>query len=218
MPAGRVGLEHTHHPRTPVETLGEGAWQWATYPEMRCWLLAKVEAVSKSPIQTLQSPIASGMNTRRRVCACRLSSSLFALFYRYRSGVSLFPFYFVLLSNHEVASVLGRPGAGDGCVGHQHHRRQAACCSGRRRRASWVFQVSWGSEECVFPFFGVHGESLANQWRAAGRGFKLSFETPKSESLSLFHLGERAYDHVILFPSKLKGEQNLEFPNTPTPC
>ncbi|KAK0749416.1 Dolichyl-diphosphooligosaccharide--protein glycosyltransferase subunit WBP1 [Schizothecium vesticola] len=37
------------------------------------------------------------------------------------------------------------------------------------------------------------------------RGFKLSFETPKSESLSLFHLGERAYDHVILFPSKLKG-------------
>ncbi|KAK0703520.1 Dolichyl-diphosphooligosaccharide--protein glycosyltransferase subunit WBP1 [Lasiosphaeria miniovina] len=37
------------------------------------------------------------------------------------------------------------------------------------------------------------------------RGFKLSFETPKSESLSLFHLGERAYDHVILFPSKSKG-------------
>ncbi|KAK0655902.1 Dolichyl-diphosphooligosaccharide--protein glycosyltransferase subunit WBP1 [Cercophora newfieldiana] len=38
-----------------------------------------------------------------------------------------------------------------------------------------------------------------------GRGFKLSIETPKSESLSLFHLGERAYDHVILFPTKGKG-------------
>jgi oligosaccharyltransferase complex subunit beta len=37
------------------------------------------------------------------------------------------------------------------------------------------------------------------------RGFKLAIETPKSESLSLFHLGERAYDHVILFPTKGKG-------------
>ncbi|KAK3372396.1 oligosaccharyl transferase-like protein [Podospora didyma] len=37
------------------------------------------------------------------------------------------------------------------------------------------------------------------------RGFKLSYETPKSESLSLFRLGERAYDHVILFPSRAKG-------------
>ncbi|KAK5656203.1 hypothetical protein OQA88_4964 [Cercophora sp. LCS_1] len=37
------------------------------------------------------------------------------------------------------------------------------------------------------------------------RGFKLTFETPKSESLSLFHLGERAYDHLIVFPSKAKG-------------
>ncbi|KAK3363446.1 Dolichyl-diphosphooligosaccharide--protein glycosyltransferase subunit WBP1 [Lasiosphaeria hispida] len=37
------------------------------------------------------------------------------------------------------------------------------------------------------------------------RGFKLTFETPKSETLSLFRLGERAYDHVIVFPSKAKG-------------
>ncbi|KAK3330482.1 oligosaccharyl transferase-like protein [Apodospora peruviana] len=37
------------------------------------------------------------------------------------------------------------------------------------------------------------------------RGFKIAFETPKSESLSLFHLGERAYDHVIFFPTKSKG-------------
>lgn len=43
----------------------------------------------------------------------------------------------------------------------------------------------------------------ANNW--PGRGFQLSFETPKSESLALFHLGERTHDHIIFFPSKSKG-------------
>ncbi|KAI1504941.1 dolichyl-diphosphooligosaccharide-protein glycosyltransferase 48kD subunit [Biscogniauxia marginata] len=38
-----------------------------------------------------------------------------------------------------------------------------------------------------------------------GRGFQITYETPKSESLSLFHLGERSYDHVLLFPTKSKG-------------
>ncbi|OHE99747.1 dolichyl-diphosphooligosaccharide-protein glycosyltransferase 48kD subunit [Colletotrichum orchidophilum] len=37
------------------------------------------------------------------------------------------------------------------------------------------------------------------------RGFSISYETPKSESLQLFKLGERVYDHVLLFPSKSKG-------------
>ncbi|KXH25438.1 dolichyl-diphosphooligosaccharide-protein glycosyltransferase 48kD subunit [Colletotrichum nymphaeae SA-01] len=37
------------------------------------------------------------------------------------------------------------------------------------------------------------------------RGFSISYETPKSESLNLFKLGERVYDHVLLFPSKSKG-------------
>lgn len=37
------------------------------------------------------------------------------------------------------------------------------------------------------------------------RGFKITYETPKSDSLSLFRLGERTYDHVIFFPSKVKG-------------
>ncbi|KAK1768677.1 oligosaccharyl transferase glycoprotein complex beta subunit [Phialemonium atrogriseum] len=37
------------------------------------------------------------------------------------------------------------------------------------------------------------------------RGFKITFETPKSESVSLFHLGERSYDHVIFFPTRSKG-------------
>jgi oligosaccharyltransferase complex subunit beta len=34
----------------------------------------------------------------------------------------------------------------------------------------------------------------------AGRGFSLSFESPKSDKLSLFSLGERDYDHVLLLP------------------
>ncbi|KAF2276505.1 Dolichyl-diphosphooligosaccharide-protein glycosyltransferase 48kDa subunit [Westerdykella ornata] len=38
-----------------------------------------------------------------------------------------------------------------------------------------------------------------------GRGFHITTESPKSESLSLFKHGERAYDHVVLFPGKSKG-------------
>ncbi|KAI8632848.1 Dolichyl-diphosphooligosaccharide--protein glycosyltransferase subunit WBP1 [Xylariaceae sp. FL1651] len=38
-----------------------------------------------------------------------------------------------------------------------------------------------------------------------GRGFDISYETPKSENLSLFHLGERSYDHIVLMPTKSKG-------------
>ncbi|KAL8792535.1 MAG: hypothetical protein Q9195_004905 [Heterodermia aff. obscurata] len=37
-----------------------------------------------------------------------------------------------------------------------------------------------------------------------GRGYKLSFESPKNEKLSLFKLGERVYDHIILLPPKSK--------------
>ncbi|PBP17072.1 dolichyl-diphosphooligosaccharide-protein glycosyltransferase 48kD subunit [Diplocarpon rosae] len=38
-----------------------------------------------------------------------------------------------------------------------------------------------------------------------GRGFALTFESPKNEKLALFHLGARAYDHVLILPSKSKG-------------
>ncbi|KAI4863475.1 Dolichyl-diphosphooligosaccharide-protein glycosyltransferase 48kDa subunit [Hypoxylon rubiginosum] len=38
-----------------------------------------------------------------------------------------------------------------------------------------------------------------------GRGFQIDYETPKSEGLSLFHLGERSYDHVLFLPTKSKG-------------
>ncbi|CAJ2504014.1 Uu.00g114080.m01.CDS01 [Anthostomella pinea] len=38
-----------------------------------------------------------------------------------------------------------------------------------------------------------------------GRGFDIAYETPKSESLSLFHLGERSYDHILFLPTKSKG-------------
>lgn len=39
----------------------------------------------------------------------------------------------------------------------------------------------------------------------SARGFTLSFESPKSTSLSLFKHGELAYDHLILLPPKSKG-------------
>ncbi len=38
-----------------------------------------------------------------------------------------------------------------------------------------------------------------------GRGFQIDYETPKSEGLSLFHLGERSYDHLLFLPTKSKG-------------
>lgn len=37
------------------------------------------------------------------------------------------------------------------------------------------------------------------------RGYDIKFETPRSSSLRLFHLGERAYDHFLLLPTKVKG-------------
>ncbi|KAJ5653243.1 hypothetical protein N7490_000246 [Penicillium lividum] len=38
-----------------------------------------------------------------------------------------------------------------------------------------------------------------------GRGYDLSFESPKSDKLSLFQHGERAYDHLLILPPKSKG-------------
>ncbi|KAL2822204.1 Dolichyl-diphosphooligosaccharide--protein glycosyltransferase subunit WBP1 [Aspergillus cavernicola] len=38
-----------------------------------------------------------------------------------------------------------------------------------------------------------------------GRGYNLIFESPKNEQLSLFELGDRAYDHILLLPPKSKG-------------
>ncbi|KAE8349119.1 Dolichyl-diphosphooligosaccharide--protein glycosyltransferase subunit WBP1 [Aspergillus coremiiformis] len=37
------------------------------------------------------------------------------------------------------------------------------------------------------------------------RGYNPVVESPKSDKLSLFELGERAYDHVLLFPPRSKG-------------
>ncbi|KOS16859.1 Dolichyl-diphosphooligosaccharide--protein glycosyltransferase subunit wbp1 [Escovopsis weberi] len=37
------------------------------------------------------------------------------------------------------------------------------------------------------------------------RGFDITFDTPRSEGLSLFRLGEKNYDHLLFFPVKVKG-------------
>ncbi|PHH59294.1 hypothetical protein CDD81_3405 [Ophiocordyceps australis] len=39
----------------------------------------------------------------------------------------------------------------------------------------------------------------------ADRGFDISYETPRSEGLKLFDLGERKYDHILFLPTKVKG-------------
>jgi oligosaccharyltransferase complex subunit beta len=43
-------------------------------------------------------------------------------------------------------------------------------------------------------------------YAATERGFKITFESPKSESVALFELGERAYDHLLILPPKSKGK------------
>jgi oligosaccharyltransferase complex subunit beta len=45
--------------------------------------------------------------------------------------------------------------------------------------------------------------TLLINWLA--RQFKVAFESPKNEALSLFRHGELAYDHLILAPPKSKG-------------
>lgn len=42
------------------------------------------------------------------------------------------------------------------------------------------------------------------------RGYEISYATPKSSSVALFHLGERTSDHVIFFPTKSKGTAEEE--------
>ncbi|KAH7161202.1 Dolichyl-diphosphooligosaccharide--protein glycosyltransferase subunit WBP1 [Dactylonectria macrodidyma] len=37
------------------------------------------------------------------------------------------------------------------------------------------------------------------------RGYEITYDSPKSEGLSLFEHGERNYDHLIFLPSKIKG-------------
>ncbi|CAG8974985.1 hypothetical protein HYALB_00011169 [Hymenoscyphus albidus] len=37
------------------------------------------------------------------------------------------------------------------------------------------------------------------------RGFSISYESPKSDKVALFTLGERAWDHVLILPPKAKG-------------
>jgi oligosaccharyltransferase complex subunit beta len=46
-----------------------------------------------------------------------------------------------------------------------------------------------------------------------GRGFQVHFESPKADKLSLFHLGDRAYDHLLLLPPKSKAYGPALTPN-----
>jgi hypothetical protein len=43
----------------------------------------------------------------------------------------------------------------------------------------------------------------------AERQFSITYETPKSESVSLFTLGARAFDHVVVLPTKSKGSNHI---------
>lgn len=46
-------------------------------------------------------------------------------------------------------------------------------------------------------------------WGFIARGFEITYESPKSEKVALFELGERAYDHLLILPPKSKGTTSL---------
>ena len=53
-------------------------------------------------------------------------------------------------------------------------------------------------------------EALLMRFYYLARGYKLTFESPKNEKLSLFLHGERNFDHILLLPPKSKGP-SLQF-------
>jgi hypothetical protein len=53
----------------------------------------------------------------------------------------------------------------------------------------------------IFPVFQLACSNSGN----LARGFSISFESPKSDKVALFTLGERSYDHLLILPAKSKG-------------
>jgi hypothetical protein len=49
----------------------------------------------------------------------------------------------------------------------------------------------------------------ADTFAIVARGFEITVDSPKNEEIALFHLGDRAYDHLLLLPSKSKGKAHL---------
>ncbi|KAJ5304125.1 uncharacterized protein N7443_003785 [Penicillium atrosanguineum] len=65
---------------------------------------------------------------------------------------------------------------------------------------------SSGSRLLVVLDDSTEKSSFSTLWSdLEGRGYDVSFESPKSDKLSLFEHGERAYDHLLVLPPKSKG-------------
>ncbi|PTB35700.1 uncharacterized protein TrAFT101_010550 [Trichoderma asperellum] len=73
--------------------------------------------------------------------------------------------------------------------------------------AAAVSAVSTAGNRLLVVLDDVAEKDLYSQFLGdlTGRGYDVSYETPRSEGLSLFHLGERKYDHLLFLPSKVKG-------------
>ncbi len=50
---------------------------------------------------------------------------------------------------------------------------------------------------------------LADASSSLARGYKITYESPKNDKLSLFKHGDRAYDHIVLLPTKSKGHRSI---------
>jgi oligosaccharyltransferase complex subunit beta len=72
-----------------------------------------------------------------------------------------------------------------------------------------LYSKFWADLEGMFGrhFVAAVG-SHANNICVLARDFKLTFQSPRDESLSLFRHRQLAYDHLLLTPPKSKGEAN----------
>lgn len=64
----------------------------------------------------------------------------------------------------------------------------------------------------VWAFMGLQllrCRTYADISTIVARGFEITVDSPKNEKLALFELGDRAYDHLLLLPSKSKGKAHL---------
>ncbi|KAM0470415.1 hypothetical protein ACHAPX_009945 [Trichoderma viride] len=72
--------------------------------------------------------------------------------------------------------------------------------------AAAVSAVSTAGNRLLVVLDDVAEKDLYSQFLGdlTARGYDVSYETPRSEGLALFHLGERKYDHLLFLPSKVK--------------
>lgn len=100
---------------------------------------------------------------------------------------------------------------------------QAASATGDRLLSIWedvedqkLYSKFIGDLESMHnPRITTGKLATADSAFSAGRGYKITHATPKQEDLRLEHLGEKTFDHLVIFPTKSKGESKAQIVGIP---